>query len=159
MDAQTEWGGVPWLRTGIEMCYCNKLGKKWRGYRFSIAEATKKEKTSHACPKSSPFLYLDAVLWAVPASEAFAKGSAVIGSLTTRVSCQSLLLDLVYRISPKGPFKVLRFSGQIMPDPTVPFDPSGIGGAICQRLRDATRFVQNQDIATLEIEYGPLSVL
>lgn len=41
----------------------------------------------------------------------------------------------------------------------VPFDPSGIGGAICQRLRDATRFVQNQDIATLEIEYGPLSVL
>lgn len=40
-----------------------------------------------------------------------------------------------------------------MPDPTVPFDPSGIGGAICQRLRDATRFVQNQDIVTLEIEY------
>jgi hypothetical protein len=99
------------------MCYCNKLGKKWRGYRFSIAEATKKEKnTSHVFPKSSPFLYLDAVLWAVPASEAFAKGSAVIGSLTTRVSCQSLLLDLVYRISPKGPFKVLRFSGQIMPE-------------------------------------------
>ena len=105
-------------------------------------------------PLGSLDLYLDALLDSTLGcdSEAFAKGSAVIGSLTTRVSCQGLRLEFgalhLTIISPNGLLKVLRFTARCqMPDPTPPID---------QELEEqaASGFEMQRDLSRTKTDYS-----